>query len=459
MRRPIRILLAILLLSIVAAILLRVQQRWPRAMTIDQFDRVRVFRPWWQQRGFVYVLSGADGWSAADEWAALSYAARDNYVVGIDTPVLLDYINRTKKGCLFMNGLFEDYSRVQQRTAETPHFYPPIVLGRGTGASLVYLAQIGAPALALGATVMLDPEPRLKLAPPICEHPATQYPEGEQQIRPDPLGPNVPGRVWLDANASDAARRFVSQIPHLPPQDTVAPTVGSLRALYDAGLDDIEAERQRSGVGDLPLVEVPAANPGRHVCAILYSGDGGWRDLDRSLAGLLAARGINVVGVDVLRYYWRTRSPESAAHDLARIMQHYEKAWDCDQVILIGFSFGANVIPFMVNRLPTDQRVRLALISLLSPEKTTAFEVSPAGWVGKAAAATIPVEPELKALSTKKLQCVYGQDEASASLCVTDAAQRFDIIRKTGGHHFDKKYDQLADAILSAVPAAAAPGR
>ncbi len=348
-----------------------------------------------------------------------------------------------------MDGLFEDYSRVQQRTAETPHFYPPTVLGRGTGASLVYLAQIGAPALALGATVMLDPEPRLTLTPPICEHPATQYPDGVQQINPDAFGPNVPARLWLTAQASEAMRRFAAQIPGHPA--AAAPKHGSLRSIYESALDDIDSEQQRSGVADLPLVEVIAPDRRGKMFAILYSGDGGWRDLDRSLAGLLAARGISVVGIDVLRYYWRTKSPEVAAHDLDRIMKHYEQHWGDEQVILIGFSFGANVIPFMVNRLPGDQRARIKLITLLSPERTTAFQVSPAGWMGKAPDATIPIEPELKQLSTIPLQCVYGQDEGDDSLCTTATAKRFEVIRKSGGHHFDNKYDELADSIVTAA--------
>jgi type IV secretory pathway VirJ component len=444
-----QILLLVLLAVSIAALAPRVSDRWPHFIATQQFDRVRVFPPWLHERGFVYVLSGADGWRWADEWTALSYAARDNYVIGIDTPQLLAFINRTQKGCLFMNGLFEDYSRVQQRTAETPQFYPPVVLGRGTGASLVYLAQIGAPALALGATVMLDPEPLLTLTPPICEHPATQYPDGAQQLRPDAFGPNVPGRLWLDGVASPAMRKFAAQIPAHPA--AAAPASGSLRSVYAAALQDIEAERQRSGVADLPLVEAVAPTPRANVFAVLYSGDGGWRDLDRSLAGLLAARGVSVVGVDVLRYYWRTKPPEVAARDLARIMQRYEQLWGDQQVILVGFSFGANVIPFMVNRLPPAQRSKIKLITLLSPERTTAFEVSPAGWMGKAADATIPIEPELKAMATIPLQCVYGTDEGQDSLCTTEAATRFDVIRKPGGHHFDNKYDQLADAIVAAV--------
>jgi len=448
-RRITRILLLALIVVLIAALSPKIKERWPHFIATRQFDRVREFPPWLHERGFVYLLSGADGWSTADEWTALSYAARDNYVIGIDTPKLLAFINRTVKGCLFMNGLFEDYSRVQQRNVETPRFYPPIVLGRGSGASLVYLAQIGAPALALGATVMLDPEPRLTLSPPVCEHPAMQLPDGVQQLQPDAFGTNVPGRLWLDARASDASRRFAAQIPKSPA--VAAPKSGTLRRVYAAALSDIEAEQQRSGVADLPLVEAVAPTPRARVFAILYSGDGGWRDLDRSLAGLLAARGISVVGVDVLRYYWRARQPDVAAHDLARIMQRYEQHWGDDQVILIGFSFGANVIPFIVNRLPPDQRSKIKLITLLSPERTTAFEVSPAGWMGSAADATIPIEPELKPLSTIRLQCVYGEDEGKDSLCTTDAAARFDLIRKPGGHHFDNRYDQLADAIIAAI--------
>jgi len=440
---------AALIVAVTVGLAYGIKLRRPRLVATDQFDLVRVFPAWWHQSGAVYVLSGADGWTLGDEWTALSFAAADNYVVGIDTPRLLSFLNRHTTGCLFMPGLLEDYSRIQQRTAGTPHFYQPMVLGRGIGASLAYLGQIGAPALALGAAVMLDPEPRLALKSPICEHPASQLGEGVQQLSADPLGNKVPARVWLDERASADARAFAASLPgHV---DAPAPKSLSLHGLYAAALRDIESEQRRSGVADLPLVELPASKPGAKVFAILYSGDGGWRDLDRSLADLLAARGVSVVGVDVLRYYWRTKSPEAGARDLARIMQHYQQHWGDEQVVLIGFSFGANVLPFLVNRLPATLRADIRLITLLAPERTTAFEVTPAGWLGKQSDATIPIEPELKALSTIRLQCVYGADEAQDSLCTTAAAAGHDIVRKPGGHHFDHNYTELADAIIAAI--------
>jgi type IV secretory pathway VirJ component len=420
----------------------------PRTVVTNQFGPVTVFPPWLRERGVVYVLSGAEGWTRADQWTAWSYAARDNYVVAIDTPRVLDWLNQHAKGCVFFPGLFEDFSRVQERTVGTPHDYEPIVLGRGVGATLAYLGQVGAPVLAIGAAVMLDPEPRFHFTPPVCENRAAPIGDGVQQLRGDALGPNVPARLWLDANASAESRAFATGLSGEPKAETV-PRAFTLRGTYAAALADIAAEQQRSGVSDLPLVEVPAHERRSKVIAVLYSGDGGWRDLDRSLAGVLSAKGMSVVGVDVLRYYWRTRQPDSAARDLARIVHSYKRRWGGEKVVLIGFSFGANVIPFIVNRLPPDVRSDIRLITLLSPERTTAFEVSPAGWVGKASDATIPIEPELKSLSTIRLQCVYGEDEAQDSLCTLPSAAGFELIRKPGGHHFDHNYDELADSIIA----------
>jgi type IV secretory pathway VirJ component len=424
---------------LLAALAFGIWHSWPRTLTSEQFGQVRVFPAWLYQRGFVYVLSGAEGWSEADERTALAYAARGNYVTTIDTPKLLAYINQHAKGCVWMPGLFEDYSRIQQIAAGTAHFYEPVLLGRGVGATLVYMAQIAAPPLAFRAAVILDPEAQLALSVTPCEHP----------LKPQTLGGNVPALVWLDNQASAESKAFVAALPDQA--NVTAPVLDSLREVYAAGLRAIDAEQQRSGVADLPLVEVPAVRPSADTFAILYSGDGGWRDLDRSLADVLASKGMSVVGVDVLRYYWRRKSPEVAARDLARIIQHYQQRFAHQQVVLIGFSFGADVLPFLINRLPADVSANIRLITLLSPERVTAFEVQPSGWFHQQGDATNPIEPELKQLSTKRLQCVYGEDEANDSLCTTPAASGYQIVHKQGGHHFDHNYGELADAIIAAA--------
>jgi type IV secretory pathway VirJ component len=170
-----------LLIAVALGLGYSVSRRWPRCINAEQLGAVRHFPPWWRERGFVYVLSGSDGWSRADAWTALSYAAADNDVIGIDTPRLLRYLNGNAGGCVYMAGLFEDYARDQQSRAGTPQYFAPWVLARGTGASLAYLGQIGAPPLALGAAVLLDPEPRIPLAPPACQGYGTPAADGSQQ--------------------------------------------------------------------------------------------------------------------------------------------------------------------------------------------------------------------------------------------------------------------------------------
>jgi type IV secretory pathway VirJ component len=292
---------------------------------------------------------------------------------------------------------------------------------------------------------------------PFCDHPPAAVAANGvvQRIRPEPPGPNVAERVLLDA-PGPGTRALVAAIPGVLPGAVRAGA--TLHDTYKAALASIDAERASSGVGDLPLAEVPAlpTAPAAHAdtFAIFYSGDGGWRDLDRSLSNILAAKGLSVVGVDVLRYYWTQKKPALAAADLTRIARYYQQRWHKQKLVLIGFSFGANVLPFLVSRLPAELKADVTLLSLLSPERNTAFEVETTGWLGVHNSAGMPIAPELKKLAGLKVQCIYGRDEGDNSLCTTDAAPAVSatVLVKDGGHHFDKDYGELADQILAALP-------
>jgi type IV secretory pathway VirJ component len=420
-----------------------VHTRAPRVVSAARLGQVRIYPSWLHTGSFVYLFSGARGWSTADEDAARDFARSGSFVVGIDTPQLLNFMDRAETGCVYLPGQLEDYSRAQQRAADSAQYLAPLLLGHELGATLVYMAQLQAPPVAFSAAVAIDPQGQIALQRPFCDHPV---------LTPQRPGNNVPLRLLLDEDATPAEREFVMEIPGDAASSVVAGN--TLYASYRAALASIDAERSGSGVGDLPLAEVPAAQPKGDAFAIIYSGDGGWRDLDRSLADVLAGKGMSVVGVDVLRYYWKQKAPGLAASDLARIMRYYQQHWQLRHVVLIGFSLGANVLPFLVSRLPPELRADVSLVSLLSPERTTAFEVETTGWLGVHNNAGMPIAPELKKLSGLQLQCIYGTDEGADSLCTTDAATAAGsaVIAKSGGHHFDHNYDQLADQILAAVP-------
>jgi type IV secretory pathway VirJ component len=216
-------------------------------------------------------------------------------------------------------------------------------------------------------------------------------------------------------------------------------------------------------VADLPLVEVPAAARGAGAhdgrLAIIVSGDGGWAGIDREVGGALAARGIPVVGLNSLSYFWRGRTPDEIARDLARILAHYLDVWGKRSAVLVGYSMGADVLPFMVDRLPAALRDRIDLVALLGPEKTASFEFHVAQWLGGGSSTDRPVMPEVRRMAGRpRLLCLYGKEETD-SICPGLDPALGTSVGFSGAHHFGGDYEALADRILQALPAAAPAAR
>jgi type IV secretory pathway VirJ component len=180
---------------------------------------------------------------------------------------------------------------------------------------------------------------------------------------------------------------------------------------------------------------------------VIWSGDGGWRDLDKTLGEILAQRGVPVVGVDCLRYFWQARRPEEVAADLARIIDSATATWSTPKVVLIGYSFGADILPFAYNRLPERVRGSVVQLSLLGLEAHAPFEIEVTGWLGHVDQEAPSVLPELQRLDPARVQCVYGEED-EGSVCPAPELARAEIIETPGGHHFDADYAALAERIL-----------
>lgn len=128
-----------------------------------------------------------------------------------------------------------------------------------------------------------------------------------------------------------------------------------------------------AGVSDLPLVEIRDNGAGSTL-AVILSGDGGWAAGDKAMAAAFAKKGVPVVGLDIPSYLHVKRTPDEVGADLARLLRHYLGTWDKSRFILVGYSHGADITPFMASRLPADLRDRIDLIALLSLEQRASFQ-------------------------------------------------------------------------------------
>jgi len=202
------------------------------------------------------------------------------------------------------------------------------------------------------------------------------------------------------------------------------------------------------GVKDLPLVELPADSP-LPFLAVFLSGDGGWADLDRQAGGSLASGGIPVIGWNTLKYFLSPRTPEGATRDLERILAYYLDRWNKREVVLIGYSRGADILPFMTSRLPAVRLRQVRLLALLGPATHTQFQGLAADLlkVGQQAP-VLPMRPELEKLRGLRILCFYGADETD-TLCAGMDPHLAECVRLPGGHHFGGSYREIADRILS----------
>ncbi|RON01767.1 virulence factor family protein [Pseudomonas brassicacearum] len=252
--------------------------------------------------------------------------------------------------------------------------------------------------------------------------------------------------AWND-NPDDTSAGFVRDQPNaetsISDYDINLPQVlnNELRKIL------VGADKGNGGL-NIPVVEVPAGQA-KDTVTLFLSGDGGWRDLDRDVAGEMAKIGYPVVGIDTLRYYWQHKSPEQSAIDLAELMQHYRQKWGTKRFILTGYSFGADVLPAIYNRMPESEQQRVDAIILLAFARTGSFEIQVDGWLGNAGkeAAT---GPEMAKLPADKVLCIYGAEEIAESGC-TDKTAVGETMKLPGGHHFDENYPALAQRLVDAI--------
>jgi type IV secretory pathway VirJ component len=88
------------------------------------------------------------------------------------------------------------------------------------------------------------------------------------------------------------------------------------------------------------------------------------------------------VGLDSKKYFWKRSTPEVTASDIAKALSFYGKEWGREKFVLIGYSLGAEIVPFIVNGLPEEIKSHVESAVLLSPATTTDFEIHISNMLG-----------------------------------------------------------------------------
>jgi type IV secretory pathway VirJ component len=431
----------------------------PTHLRHGRFKDLVVYAPAAQVTSFVLFLSGDEGWNRRADSLALQLSQQGAMVVGISLREFKAVLEADGAECVFPDGDLENLSHFVQAYLHNSTYLAPLLVGVDSGGSMAYAVLAQAPKDTFAGALSIGFCPHLNLDKPLCKGSGLELTHGARGSGLELLPIKSLNNPWVILRDSKdlacpaaATRDFVSRV-----RGAAIATLPISDRAFNAAFARLAAANQNRGIappaalGDLPVVEIPAQPnaPASDSFAIIMSGDGGWAGLDQDIAAALSAKGIPVAGLDSLRYYWTARTPEGLAADTDRLIRYYLAHFGKNRVLLIGYSQGADVLPFAVNRLPATAKSHVALTAILGMSEHALFEFHVSSWISDDNTGPETL-PEVNRISGMPVLCIYGEDEHD-SLCPKLDSKKFNVVKVKGGHHFDGDYAGLADHILSAA--------
>ncbi|HSS47725.1 MAG TPA: AcvB/VirJ family lysyl-phosphatidylglycerol hydrolase, partial [Thermoanaerobaculia bacterium] len=360
----------------------------------------------------------------------------------------------------------EGLSQFGQQKLGLPTYKTPILVGTGTGAQLAYSALAQVPPNTFLGAVSAGFCEVLNSQRPLCQGNGMMrdhtWKQPGQHLLPNrgiedpwiilrsPSDDKCIAGPFGDFNKNIPESKVIPMPAKEPPAEAWKSQLVAAMAAFAERSRRVAANapNRNNELHDLPLTEVPSDSPETKALAVVLSGSGGWTSLDRRVGNQLAGRGVPTIGISASEYFWKARTPDGTGEDLTRILKHYLAAWHKEKVIMVGYSQGADIIPFMINRLPPDLRARVVLVGLIGPDPNAQFHLHPDAWMsGRESEPELPVAPEIARLKGLKVLCILAEKELD-SLCPKLDPKVVSQLKVPGGHDFSGQAPTLAEQFV-----------
>ena len=410
------------------------------ALTIDTlnvgpFGKVYLYSKSNTPENIIIMISGDGGWRFGVVGFAEEFSGMNALVIGVDILRYFRELRQRSDNCYNVAADFVNLATVVEKRHNFPDYKPAVLMGYSSGATLVYgvLAQ-SRPGTFIGG-ISLGFCPDIHLPKMLCQINGLTVkaaPDGKNFI----LQPDTRlGNPWIVLNGKldkicnySMVAEFVSKTADA--ELVTLPDVGHgfakwsdfmpqwkdayyrlLEKYYKSKLANTNIDQLK----DLPLSITNAKISNKEApVALFISGDGGWYSFEQLIADNLANLGIPTIGLDAKKYFWNRKSPDETARDMAKALDYYSRKWERNKYILIGYSLGAEIVPFIETRLPEEIESRIESSVLLSPAATTDFEIHITSMLGMGNRQnTYNVIDEINKLKTGIVLAIFGEDEKS----------------------------------------------
>ena len=420
---------------------------------------VNVKSPLQEARGMVILLSDSDGSGQRDRDVSDALAKLDFIVAVISLPEYKNKLNSRGGKCISLINSIDNLSKDVQHKTGMRNYMQPVVAGIGEGGAWAFAAlRQSAAGMDTGA-VSINFVPEFRSSLPLCNLKTSKNSRAPHwEIIP---GQQVPA-PWTVVNSSEqsptakskAAKDFVRSVDNgkyitgTTTDPDFSPDV--IMSAFENFLVPVNAS-SGSSMAILPLTEIQGANaPVTDTMAVFYSGDGGWTGLDQQIATEMAKQGVPTIGISSLKYFWGAQTPASSGKDLDMIIHEYGKKWHRKKVIIIGYSFGADILPFIYPALSPESQTKVTRLSLLGLSDSGDFQFHLGSWLDISGDSDMPTIPAIERIKGVDIQCIKGTTE-SGSACPDISQGDVNQVTLPGDHHFNDNAKLIAATFLRSL--------
>ena len=443
------------------------------------FGKVAVYQPVRMPEAFVIFISGDGGWNKGAVDMTNNIVAQGAMVAGVNILAYEKRIRSSTSKCYYLAADFEEISLTVQKKYKFRKYLKPILVGYSSGATMAYGVLAQAPANTFKGAISLGFCPDIDIDRPLCKgtglnlHTAK---EGKSYILEPCMNLTAPF-VALNGTIDQVCNYFEVKkyVENMPMAEVISlPNVGHGFAVarnwlpqfvsaYKKIIDEpgymekklkenvlLQSQRDSLYKSDLPLTVIPSEVKNDLPLAFFISGDGGWTSFDQSVCEKLAEKGIPVIGLDAQKYFWEERHPKEVSSEITPAILHYMQLWNKKNFVLLGYSFGACVAPFIASNFAETLKESVKGIYSFSPDVTGDFEIHLTDMLHLKMKDKYNVVDEMKLVKAMNPVCIFGNEE-DEEIQKSFSSNGIKIEKIAGNHHYNNDFNAISAIILKDI--------
>lgn len=108
---------------------------------------------------------------------------------------------------------------------------------------------------------------------------------------------------------------------------------------------------------------------------IFFTGDSGRNSFGEKLTDSLCADSMPLMCINSYKYFLRRKTPQQTLDSILPFIDLNLKKYKNPKIILAGYSFGSEVVPFIYNLMSDEWKDKVEFIVLISPSDNSDFKI------------------------------------------------------------------------------------